>query len=358
MREKWWTILAVLLLLRCAPAFGQNVRIGVLGIFHPQELTLNPIADEPMVITGEGKTLFLSAGADSRIVHMNISGELVEVEFGGKVIRNKEIRASSANSETANFVLAIPGKMKRKYRGVLDVKVENRALVPVITMELETAVASVVQAETAADTPAEALKAQAVVTRSYFVAGGGRHANFDFCDLTHCQFLREPPKPESPAAMAAAATRGLILTYEDKPLAAMFTRSCGGETRTPASIGITAARYPYFSVHCDQCYKCPVRWTRRLSAEDAAILFARGEAGRLAVDRRLGWSAVPSNNFTARKMEGEVALHGKGEGHGVGLCQRGSRAMAAGGADFRKILLHYFPNTAVGNVGDVAVAPK
>ena len=151
--------------------------------------------------------------------------------------------------------------------------------------------------------------------------------------------------------MAAAATNGLILAFEDKPVAAMFTRSCGGETRTPAAIGLPTRGYPYFSVRCDDCYANPIRWTRRISAQDAAILFSHGEAGRLVIDRRLGWSAVPSNNFTARKVDGEVVLHGAGEGHGVGLCQRGSRAMAAKGADFREILLHYFPNTTIGNVG-------
>ena len=60
----------------------------------------------------------------------------------------------------------------------------------------ETAVASIVAAESTADTPFEALKAQAVATRSYLIASRGRHRDFDFCDTTHCQFLREPPVTE------------------------------------------------------------------------------------------------------------------------------------------------------------------
>ena len=77
-------------------------------------------------------------------------------------------------------------------------------LVPVVSMDLETAVASVVAAEQVAGTPLEALKAQAVATRSYFVATRGRHRGFDFCDTTHCQFLREPPASGHPAARADA----------------------------------------------------------------------------------------------------------------------------------------------------------
>lgn len=171
-------------------------------------------------------------------------------------------------------------------------------------------------------------------------------------DLTHCQFLREPPAPDSPGAKAAEVTRGLVLAFDDKPLAAMFTRSCGGHTRTPHEIGLTESDYSYFSVKCELCYKDPIRWTRTVSAEDAALLFLRGEAGRLSIGRRLGWNAVPSNNFTAREQNGEVVLQGAGQGHGVGLCQRGARDMAERGADFREILAHYFPNTSLQHLID------
>jgi stage II sporulation protein D len=352
MNQRWWAMLTALLFFPFCPILAQDVRIGVLGIFHPQEITLSSTGGEPIVVTAEGKTIFLSAAQNSEVAHLKVSGDHLVLQIGCKAILTKGLHAASSNDGAAGFTIAIPGKIKRQYRGTLDVSAVNGALVPVVTMEMETAVASVVQAESEPDTPIEALKAQAVVTRSYFVAGRGRHTNFDFCDLTHCQFLREPPKPDNAASMAALATHGLILTFEDKPLAAMFTRSCGGETQTLSAIGIPAKDYLYFSVRCEACYGNPVRWTRRVSTHDASILFAQGEKGRLAVDRRLGWSAVPSNRFTARNVDGAVLLHGTGEGHGLGFCQRGARAMAAEGEDFRKIILHYFPNTTIRKVAE------
>jgi len=36
-----------------------------------------------------------------------------------------------------------------------------------------------------------------------------------------------------------------------------------------------------------------------------------------------------------------------GQGHGIGLCEAGARAMAAAGADYRQILAHYYPNATV-----------
>jgi hypothetical protein len=132
----------------------------------------------------------------------------------------------------------------------------------------------------------------------------------------------------------------------------MFTRSCGGHTRTPQEIGLSASDYPYFSVICDFCYKNPIKWTRKVSTEDAALL-GTGENGRLSIGRRLGWDAVPSDNFIVHEEADKVVLEGFGQGHGIGLCQRGARAMAEHGATFREILEHYFPNTriALGQAG-------
>lgn len=334
----------------------RTVRIGVLGIFHPQQLVL--AADPPgqLLVSAADHQIFLQPGSACSLLRVRSSGDTMLLSCGGKEIRASEIRASGRNQQFAGLVITIPGKIKRRYEGVRELKAKSGELIPVVTMDLETAVASVVQAEAAPGTPMEALKAQAVVSRSYFVAGGGRHADFDFCDLTHCQFLREPPAADSPAANAVAATHGLVLTYDSKPVAAMFTRSCSGHTRTPQEIGLPQSGYPYFSVPCDFCYRNPVRWTRRISREDAALLILHGENGRLVIGRRLGWDAVPSDNFTAHDEGGNVTLQGIGQGHGLGLCQRGARNMAERGSNFRAILAHYFPNTSLQEFPSMSLA--
>jgi stage II sporulation protein D len=207
----------------------------------------------------------------------------------------------------------------------------------------------VVAAESALDTPLEALKAQAIAARSYFVAGRGRHHDFDFCDTTHCQFLREPPAPSAAVSKSVAATHDLVLAYNSELFAAMYTRSCSGQTRTPAELGFRSASYPYYSVQCKYCRAHPVRWVSRLSAQDAAALHSSDEAARLNIVRRLGWAAVPSNDFVVLKERDQILLKGTGQGHGIGLCQAGAKAMAAEGADFRQILSHYYPNTTIVN---------
>jgi peptidoglycan hydrolase-like amidase len=343
----WLLVFASCLAGRGAQA--QDVRIGVFGIFHPHRLTLSWTEGEAIVVTTSGRTIFLQprSSKENLEIRVGVADSSLVLNMNGREVETREIHAANRNGGAARFVLGVPGRISRQYVGVLDLKVVDDELVPIVTMDLETAVASVVHAESAPGAPPEALKAQAVVTRSYFVAGGRRHEGFDFCDLTHCQFLREPPPKNSPAALATTATRDLIISFEEKSIAAMFTRSCGGATRTPADIGIPTKDYPYFSVECEFCARNPVRWTRRLSLQDAALLKEHSEAARLVVDRRLGWNAVPSNTFVVRQGQGEVVLDGVGQGHGVGLCQRGARAMAEQGADFRKIISHYFPDTNI-----------
>jgi stage II sporulation protein D len=323
----------------------RTVRIGVLSIFHPHELTIAADPTGELMIAAGGQRIFLQQGSNCSLLRVRSAGENLLLSCNTMELRGGELHASGRNQQSAGLVITLPGKIKRRYVGVLELKAMRGELFPIITMDLETAVASVVLAETTPGTPLEALKAQAIVSRSYFVSGGGRHSEFDFCDLTHCQFLREPPASDSPAANAAASTQGLVLTYEEKPVAAMFTRSCGGRTRTLEEIRVSQKGYPYFSVRCDFCYNNPVRWARKVSREDEELLKLRGENGRLVIGRRLGWNAVPSNNFTAQETGREVTLSGVGQGHGLGLCQRGARGMAEGGFDFRAILDHYFPNT-------------
>jgi peptidoglycan hydrolase-like amidase len=337
-------------------ATAQDVRIGVFGLLHPSQLTLQAFGKEAVVLQAAGQTFVLEPGSRA-VVSLHISNDTLLLDFGGHVVQTAQIHAAARNNGVVAFLLTVPGKITRAYRGTLEVKAWRGEVVPIITMDLETAVASAVAAESSADTPPEALKAQAVVARSYFVAGRGRHREFDFCDLTHCQFLREPPPQDSPAAVATRGTRAIVLTSEEKPFAAMFSRSCGGHTRTPSEVGLPGGTYPYFSVLCESCYQSPYRWTRRLSQEDAALLLGKGESGRLAVDRRLGWNAVPSNNFTSREEDGQVILEGSGQGHGIGLCQRGAKAMAEAGNTFRQILNHYFPNTALMQLGEHAASP-
>ena len=250
----------------------------------------------------------------------------------------------------AGLLLEVPGRISRRFSGRLSVTKANGVLSPVFTMDLEEAVAAVVAAEMPGNVPPEALKALAVAARSVYLAGPRRHAGFDFCDTTHCQVHGERPPPDHPARRAARDTAGLVATYRGRPFAPMYSRSCGGHTFRAEDVGLSADPYPFHSVACERCIREEPEWSRTLTTEQAAAFAgARSERARVALTRKLGWTALPGNNYRARQTGAGVAITGRGYGHGVGLCQRGIAAMAAAGADFRSILRHYLPDTELGS---------
>ena len=200
----------------------------------------------------------------------------------------------------ARFIICLPNGAEGEYYGRLEVRQHYYELQLIVEMDRELAVASVLAAEGAGALPPEALRAQAIVARSYMLAIGGRHAGFDMCDTTHCQRFGPPPAANSAVAKAALATKGQVLTYRGKIVPAMYSANCGGHTRPfPANDGPSG--YAFTSVACPR--------------------------------------------------------HGHASGHGVGLCQLGAQDMAKSGAKASTILAHYFPGTQVTNRGSAAPPP-
>jgi hypothetical protein len=280
-------------------AYRDGVRVGVFGLFHPRALSVRPGDENGLALVTDRDTLILRGRetADIRIV----DGATLRVTCAERSVITETLRVASAREditgvELSVVELSVPGRITRLFRGQLDITPIENELVAVVSMDLETAVASVVAAEQIASTPLEALKAQAIAARSYLVAARGRHHGFDFCDTTHCQFLREPPAPDRRAARAARETAGQVLAYRDRTIPAFYSASCGGRTRSLADIGRPVADgYPYFSVECAYCGRHP---------------------------------------------------NGLAQGHGLGLCQVGAADLAATRhASCAAILAHYYPAT-------------
>ena len=324
-----------------------DVTIGVFGLFHPHELTLSATGHSALVVRAGEERIALERSSGIPSARLAFSRGQILITSGPHSLRADRILVGGRKGQPVDFELAVPHKITRRYHGTLEIKVEGSELIAIVQMDEEVAVASVVAAESAPATPLEMLKAQAVATRSYLIAGRGRHEDFDFCDTTHCQVMRETPEPRSSVANAVQATRGMVLTYESKTITAMYTRSCSGRTHTPSELNMSAGNYPYYPVECAYCRSHPVHWASSISREDAIVLRPSDESSRLKLVRRKGWNAVPSNDFVMAKERDYVLLKGVGQGHGIGLCQAGAKAMAETGADFRQILAHYYPNTTI-----------
>ena len=67
----------------------------------------------------------------------------------------------------------------------------------------------------------------------------------------------------------------------------------------------------------------------------------------LEIRRALSETHLLSSNFEVEKRGDTFALHGKGWGHGVGLCQIGAAVMGERGYNYEEILLHYYKDAEI-----------
>lgn len=254
-------------------------------------------------------------------------------------------------------------------------------------MNLEAYVLQVLSGEMSVDSPLEALKAQAVLIRTYAISSKGRHQSegFDFCHLTHCQVFPQKLIVSAKLKRAVNSTRGLILFYQNQPIQALYHSTCGGHT-SPNQKVFGGKSLPYLQGVDDAsyCSQSPhFRWTAKLSFEEIISVFyqhlmhpknafnisvspeLREKQGRwfalniigvypiktsaqnflLKIGRSLGWSRLKSTWFEVEVKELSLYFKGNGLGHGVGMCQWGAIGRAKAGENFREILYDYFPGT-------------
>jgi stage II sporulation protein D len=330
--------LVIALLLACGAASAQpsDVRIGVLGLFEPATLTIGPI--------DSGFLRFEFAGTQAveghRVANLEASGDTILATINGRTIAGDQLVIEDPSS----FELSVPGKLSRRYSGSLVISAIDGRLQPIVTMALETTVAAVLAAESDLTGPEHALLAQVVASRSY-LAAGPRHDAFDFCDTTHCQYLTD--SFDQRAQHIAELSKGTVLTANGRIVRALFTRSCDGRTRTPQELGLPGGTI-YQSASCPVCARDPHTWFRTHALSDVVELIReRTEQARLRVVRSLGWDAVPSNAYRTTTDGDTVTFEGVGEGHGMGLCQRGSVGLAKQGDTWQQILQRYFPSATI-----------
>jgi stage II sporulation protein D len=260
--------------------------------------------------------------------------------------------------------------------GELHIQSRDGFLLLTLQMSLEKYVVAVLQGESAGFKSEEALKAMAVAARTYAVHFGSRHRveGFDFCDTTHCQDVRLGN--ESSRALAAAeATEGELLWFEGHPAATYYHRSCGGEIEDVRALD-SDLHAPYLRRHHDDyCLRTSDEWESEISKSDLAYALnqqiksvavaARSKSGRvrtllvndrpigatdvrLAIGRALGWDKVRSDLYQLEDLGDKISFRGRGQGHGVGLCQIGADSMGQEGHSYREILAFYYPGTAIG----------
>ncbi len=278
-----------------------------------------------------------------------------------------------------NNILYFRGKY---YHGQIKVEKSPHGFRYVNLVTMPHYVMSVIGHEMSNTWPLEALKAQAIVSRSYAVRRmmESMKKNYDMDTTTKYQVYGGILVQKEQLEKAVRSTQGKMLVYDSKLAEVFFHSSCGGRLEAPHELW--RKKIMYLNVKESKfCQGSPnYRWQIHVSTSKVARLVgltsiqkikvsvrtASGRAKEILVNSRgkeiklspvklrklIGPSKLKSYFFDLRlRKGGKIELSGRGYGHGIGMCQWGSRFMVEKNKmRHQKILRHFFPGTSISKI--------
>jgi len=271
---------------------------------------------------------------------------------------------------------------QKEYRGNFEFHNLMGKVYAINIVSVEEYLMSVVPSEIPALWEPEALKAQAVAARTYayyHLFKKNKKSLYDVDASTNFQVYRGASVEKEPTTRAVNDTAGEIIMFRNEPVLAYFHSTCGGHTVDDRHVWERSDHKYLEGVTCRYCGDSPTyNWKTVVSLDELRqklstkyrsigqiknIRFHRASGRVTAVDiGHTGGKVKLSGNdfrllfpgkrilstyFKSRYIRDGLIIRGKGWGHGVGLCQWGSRGMARSGADYKTILKHYYSHITV-----------
>lgn len=274
----------------------------------------------------------------------------------------------------------------REYGGPIELVGTGGGMAVVNEILLEDYLAGVLRAEADERWPAEMLRAQAIVARTYAAYHRLLNASKPYhimASVAHQQFAGRVPATSRVLA-AVQETAGQILRWEGELFPAFYHTESGGHTEDPRLV-FAARNLPALKpVVCPFSTGSPhFHWTRDLDLNElseqlrrqgvdvgrliglevtertpslrAVAVTLRGTRGLARLRgtefrRMVGYDVIKSTLFAVAVDDRTARFAGRGYGHGVGLCQWGAKGMAEQGYTARQILAFYYPGAMPGTL--------
>jgi stage II sporulation protein D len=294
----------------------------------------------------------------------------------GRILVNGVRSASNTPVfESDQPLKVVCGDQAKQVRGRLTAMVRDGKLLVINVLNIEAYLLSVVPSENPASWPVESLKAQAVAARTYAYYQLLHRKNwaYDLVDYAGDQAYGGIVKEQPRSTEAVRATAGEVLTYDAKPILAMFSANSGGYTAD--SQAIFNLYKPYLVSRRDPASLKGgmANWSRKYTTAEVVAhlrkinIDARGlraiepveqaPSGRIIKVRLVladGRTKVFRNRTTLRRaldlpeilcairlQGGTYIFEGHGWGHGVGYSQWGSALMGKE-KKYKEILAFYY----------------
>ena len=262
-------------------------------------------------------------------------------------------------------------------------------------IDLDEYLYGVVSAEMPASFEEEALKAQAVVARTYtiykIVNNDGKHGEADICDDSTCcqSWISEQDRKDrwdedekeknwNKIVNAVNSTQGKIVTYNGEPINAFFHSNSGGTTEAPIDVW-GGSGYPYlqsvatagedaYSQYSSEAEFTETEFEEKIKElhsdfeidfddENCIKIEEYTEGNRVKTIKigNLELSGVEvrnifglrSANFTVTIEDSKIKFEVIGYGHGVGMSQTGADSLAKEGKTYEEIIHHYYTDVEI-----------
>ncbi len=372
-----WSLLICLFLITqiCA----QNIHVGIFSDKSIKELE---------GIVGKGTyfvfkdTLQLAKIGSADVLKASYSAGLIRITVNGiEKGRGKSFRIIQDKQEDyLQLRLISPAAKQRSYEGDFDIEIRKEALSLINNLDMETYLEGVVESEGGPGQKLNYYKAQAVISRTYAMKYWSKHKEngYNLCDRVHCQAYLHHRSATVNIDSAVHQTRGLIMLDQNNELyPTYFHANCGGQTSEPhyvwnEEIPNLCSFKDTFCIHTQQA-----KWEKRIPKEqwmkflvdkynfpvsDSASnellnYFVQEQRSAFYLHPIYGIPLrdlreqfkLKSTFFDAEIVGEEMLLHGRGFGHGVGLCQEGAMNMAKKGYTYDQILGFYYPEMKLVN---------
>ena len=276
---------------------------------------------------------------------------------------------------------------QKRYSGILNLLVLDSEILVINILGIEKYLSSVVGSEMPAKWPLEALKAQAIASRTYALKQKGNPI-YDIDSTQKNQVYNGLESRTYKTARAVRSTRSLVLTYKNKLINALFHSSSGGMTEN--SQDVWKNEYPYLSSVRDFDRNNPkLQWKKKFSSGELQKLFPEiggikkieilniTNTGRVKnvkifgkygsdqisgvdIRKRMNLKStfmrfkfiedkkyISDNDNSNIPIEKTLIVFGQGSGHGVGMSQWGARYMASKGQKAERILKHFYKGVGI-----------
>ncbi|MGQ9628751.1 MAG: SpoIID/LytB domain-containing protein [bacterium] len=276
----------------------------------------------------------------------------------------------------------------RRYRGEIEIIQKDGWLLVINELPFEEYLYGVLPREVPHLWPHEALKAQAVASRTFALfhveynssdaPGGERgYREYDLESSVSAQVYGGYDSERESTNRAVDDTRGLVMTYRGNLIQAYFHSNSGGYTESAENVWRTVGKQDYL-VSVEDPYSreaSDYSWTTSLSLSriraillsvgynlgelydiEPVLVSPSGRVVKLAVKHSRGVEIVWANDwriwmgperirsllFTMERRGQTIVFNGRGFGHGVGLSQSSAKLMADMGIGFEDILKYFY----------------